>query len=348
MHIESTPVTHINDQPVFKIHIENDKGMSVVLTNYGAVIMRICTPDKGGAKENLVAGFNTVEEYTKDHPYFGCIAGRFANRIAKGKFVLKGEEYQLNINNGVNHLHGGPEGFHRRVWKIKDVIHAKDSAGVVLRYVSKDGEENYPGELTVTVTYLLNNANELSIDFSAKTDRTTILNLTNHSYFNLSGFKTSNVKDHLLQINAKKYLPVDDTSIPTGEKQNVRGTAFDFSLPKMIGEDLAKVEGGYDHTFILSEIKSSEIKHAATLSDKSSGRRLDVYTDQPGVQFYSGNFLDGSVEGVHGKYEKHGALCLETQHWPDSPNHPSFPSVELSPSENFHSKTIYRFSVAAE
>jgi aldose 1-epimerase len=347
MHIESTPVTHIRDQPVFKIHIQNDKGVSVVITNYGGIVMRLCVPDKTGASENIVAGFDRVEDYTNDHPYFGCIVGRFANRIAKGKFVLKDEEFQLAINNGPNHLHGGPEGFHRKVWKIKDVIHHKDSAGVLLSYTSADGEENYPGELQVTVKYLLNNSNELSIEYSAKTDRATIINLTNHSYFNLSAFRSSTILDHTLQFNAKKYLPVDETAIPTGEKRNVADTPFNFLTAKKIGENINEVEGGYDHNFILSEIRSSEMKQIATLIDPSSGRKMNVHTDQPGVQFYSGNFLDGSITGIHGPYQKHAALCLETQHWPDSPNQSKFPSVVLDPGETYHTKTIYSFSIDA-
>jgi aldose 1-epimerase len=347
MHIESTPVTHIGDKPVFKIHIENDKGVSVIITNYGGIVMKLCVPNKDGAIENVVAGFERVEDYTNDHPYFGCIVGRFANRIAKGKFVLKDEEYQLGINNGPNHLHGGAEGFHRKVWKIKDIIHDKDSAGVLLTYTSADGEENYPGELQVSVKYLLNNANELSLEYTARTDRTTIINLTNHSYFNLSAFHSSTILDHTLQINAKKYLPVDETAIPTGEKRNVSDTPFNFSEAKKIGERLNEVEGGYDHNFILSEIRSSEMKQIATLVDPSSGRKMNVHTDQPGVQFYSGNFLDGSIRGVHGVYQKHAALCLETQHWPDSPNQPKFPSVVLGPGETYHTKTIYSFSIEA-
>jgi aldose 1-epimerase len=294
---------------------------------------------------DVVLGFDNLEGYLGQHPFFGGTIGRYANRIAKGKFTLDGKEYQLALNNGPNSLHGGQLGFNRRVWKAEP-LEEKNGAAVRFSYLSKDGEENYPGNLQVSVTYTLTNTDELKIQYAADTDKDTVLNLTNHSYFNLSGTDTGTILKYILYLNADKYTPVDPTLIPTGAIDSVVGTPLDFLKPTAIGARIAELKeiGGYDHNFVLNG-KAGTLRLAAKVTDPESGREMEVLTTQPGIQFYSSIGLNGSIKGKGGvAYEKYGAICLETQHFPDSPNHPDFPSTELKPGQHFRSETIYKFS----
>jgi aldose 1-epimerase len=327
--------------------LTNKHGMVAKITNYGATVTEIHVPDKTGKMDDVVLGFDNLKDYQgSGNPFFGTIAGRYANRIAKGKFKLDGREYTLATNNGPNHLHGGKKGFDKQVWKASTAS-SSDGPAVAFTYVSKDGEEGYPGTLTTTVTYTLTNDNALRIDYKATTDKATVVNLTNHSYFNLHGSGSGrDILDHALMLNADHYTPVDDTLIPTGEIKSVKGSIFDFTSPKPIGQDIAKTPGnpnGYDHNFVLNG-KDGQMKLCAKVSDPDTGRTMEVWTTQPGVQLYTGNFMNGDVSGIGGKrYTKHYAFCLETQHYPDSPNHPEFPSARLDPGQTFTSTTIYKF-----
>ncbi len=327
--------------------LTNRNGMQVKITDYGATVVAILVPDKYGTIEDVVLGFDEIggyqsNAYLKDGPYFGAIVGRFGNRIAKGRFTLNGKEYQLATNNGPNHLHGGNKGFDKVMWQAEPLL---SENAVKFIYTSSDGEEGYPGNLHVVVTYSLTDSNELVIDYEAETDKLTPVNLTNHSYFNLAAGKAENILNHELYLNADRYTVVDDTLIPTGDNREVAGTAMDFTTPKPIGAALNEVEGGYDHNFVLN-ISSEKMKLAAAVVEPESGRMLEVYTTQPGVQFYSGNFLDGSLTGKGNvKYVKHYGFCLETQHFPDSPNQPHFPNTILQPGEKYQESTVYRFSV---
>jgi len=292
-----------------------------------------------------VLGFDNLEGYLGPHPHFGGTIGRYANRIAKGKFTLDGKEYQLAINNAPNSLHGGPTGFDRRVWKGK-ALEEKNGAAVRFTYASKDGEENFPGNLTASVTYTLTNKNELKLEYTAETDKDTVVNLTNHSYFNLSGTDTGDVLKYILYIDADKYTPVDSTLIPTGEIANVANTPLDFLKPAAIGARIGELKeiGGYDHNFVLNG-KAGTMRIAGRVIEPTSGRQMEIWTTEPGVQFYTAIHLDGSITGKGGvAYQKYGAICLETQHYPDSPNRPNFPSTVLKPGTKFHSETIYKFS----
>ncbi len=328
---------------VYLYTLTNDSGVSVKITNYGGTVTSWVTPDRNGQKSSVVLGFDSLTGYLAQPPYFGATIGRYGNRIGKGTFTIDGVSYKLATNNGENHLHGGVKGFDKVVWDASPA--ADGSSALTLHYLSKDGEEGYPGNLKVTVTYTLTNNNELLIDYSAETDKTTPVNLTNHSYFNLTGDPSQNILGHTLQINADKYTPVDKGLIPTGELKDVKGTPFDFLQPHTIGERIAAVEGGYDHNFVLNR-KGNDMELVATLSDSVSGRKLDVYTMEPGLQFYSGNFLDGTFKTSDGKpINKYAALCLETQHFPDSPNKPAFPSTLLKPGEKYHTVTKYKISV---
>lgn len=325
----------------------NTRGASAKIITYGATLAELHVPDKNGKMGDVVLGFDNLEGYASGpHPYFGATIGRYGNRIAKGKFTLDGKEYQLAINNAPNSLHGGPTGFDKRVWKAEE-LKATVGAAVRFTYLSKDGEENYPGNLKVSVTYTLTNTDELKLQYSAETDKDTVLNLTNHSYFNLSGNGEGNILKYILYINADKYTPVDSTLIPTGKIESVVGTPLDFLKPTAIGARIGELKeiGGYDHNFVLNG-KAGTLRVAAKVVDPDSGREIEVLTTQPGVQFYSAISLNGSLKGKGGVgYEKYGAICLETQHFPDSPNHPNFPSTELKPGEHFHSETIYKFLV---
>lgn len=327
---------------VYLYTLTNANGVEVKITNYGGTVTSWVTPDKNGTKTSVVLGFDSLSGYLAKPPFFGALIGRYGNRIAKGSFKIDTATYHLATNNGANHLHGGNKGFDKVVW---DATPADSAASLTLTYLSKDGEEGYPGNLKVTVVYTLTDNNELLIDYSAETDKTTVVNLTNHSYFNLTGDVSNSILDHQLQVNANQYTPVDAGLIPTGELKDVNGTPFDFLQPHKIGERIAAVEGGYDHNFVLTR-KGGDLELVATLSDSISGRQLEVFTTEPGLQFYSGNFLDGTFKSINGKpIQIHTALCLETQHFPDSPNQPLFPSTLLKPGEKYHTVTKYKVSL---
>lgn len=337
-------------QKVDSYTLKNQKGMEVNIMTYGGIITSLKVPNKAGVSEEVVIGFNNLEQYTKDNPYFGALIGRYGNRIAKGKFTLDGKEYTLATNNGKNALHGGPEGFHRRIWTAEEAK-GGDTATLKLKYVSKDMEEGYPGNLTVFVTYTLNNDNSLDVLYEATTDKKTVVNLTQHSYFNLSSDFTKPILDDEIVIDADKLVPVDADLIPTGKLTDVTNTPFDFRKPRVIGADIeAKddqlIKGkGYDHCWVLNN-QDKGYRFAASAYNPTSGRLLEVFTDQPGIQFYSGNFLDGTLPMRNGgTYAHRTGLCLETQHYPDSPNQKDFPSTVLNPGENYKTKTTFKFSV---
>jgi aldose 1-epimerase len=338
-------------QPVDLFTLTNARGMVVAITNYGGVVVSIQAPDRNGKFADVVLGFDTFEGYLNNTPFFGALVGRYGNRIAKARFTLDGHEYRLAPNDNGNTLHGGLKGFDKRVWKASDVS-TKEVPALELAYLSKDGEEGYPGNLSVKVTYSLTPNNELKIDYAASTDKETVLNLTNHSYFNLAGQGEGDILSHLMTINADRFTPVDATLIPTGELKSVAGTPLDFRKPTAIGaridanDQQIKFGRGYDHNFVLNR-KDGALILAARVTEPSSGRVLEVLTTQPGLQFYTGNFLDGSIHGKAGKvYPRRSAFCMETQHFPDSPNHPAFPTTVLKPGEHFQSTTVFRFSTA--
>lgn len=329
--------------------LTNAHGMEAQITTYGGIVTALRVPDASGKLTDVVLGYPGIEGYLDNNPYFGCLVGRFGNRIAKGKFTLDGKDYELAVNNGPNHLHGGVKGFNKVIWKATPV-RRDDAIGLKLTYVSPDREEGYPGELTTTVHYWLTNANELEIVYEAETTRATPVNLTHHGYFNLDGQGEGDILDHLMMINAARYTPVDDTLIPTGELAPVAGTPLDFTQPVPIGERInaeheqLKRGSGYDHNYVLNS-QDGSLALAARVVAPESGRVMEVYTTEPGVQFYSGNFLDGTITGKQGKvYQKRFGFCLETQHYPDSPNQPDFPSCILKPGEKYYQKTVYRFT----
>lgn len=323
--------------------LTNTKGTEVKITNYGGIVTSFITADKAGNKSNIVLGFDSLSGYLQKPPYFGALVGRYGNRIGDAKFTLDGKAYKLAANNGKNALHGGLKGFDKVVWTATVM---NDSVPMLmLTYMSKDGEEGYPGNLKVIVHYTLTNDDELKIEYSATTDKATPVNLTNHSYFNLTGDVSNTILNHTLMIDAAHYTPVDSTLIPTGEIKPVKGTPFDFTVAKPIGKEIDSVQGGYDHNFVLNN-KSGTLQKVAELSDSTSGRTLEVYTTEPGLQFYTGNFLDGSLKNRDGKaINQHTALCLETQHFPDSPNKPDFPSTILQPGQEYHTETVYKVVV---
>jgi aldose 1-epimerase len=330
--------------------LENAHRMEVRVIPYGAIVTSIRVPDRDGRFDDVVLGYDSPETYVKNNgPYMGAIVGRFGNRIAKGLFTLDGQTYKLATNNGPNHLHGGIKGFDKVVWQAEEFKNA-DSSGVILRYTSADGEEGYPGALKAQVTYTLTDRNELIIDYVVTSDKATPVNLTHHSYFNLTG-AARDVLDHGVMIDADRFTPTDATSIPTGVLASVDGTPFDFRKPMTIGsrimqdDEQLRFGGGYDHNYILNR-QGDGLVHAARVHEPTTGRVLDVSTTEPGVQFYSGNFLDGSIQGKGGKaYGKRFGFCLETQHFPDSPNQPQFPSTILRPGTEYRSRTVYAFSV---
>ncbi len=330
--------------------LRNSAGVEAQIMTYGASLVSVRAPDNQGNFDDVVVGYNQLAPFFDENPYFGGIVGRFANRIDEGRFTLAGKEYQLATNNDQNHLHGGDEGFDKKVWHARPVKNDR-SVGVSLSYLSPDGEENYPGNLATYVTYSLNEENELKLRYFAITDQKTIVNLTNHTYWNLSGGGT--ILDHEMMINASRYTPVDHTLIPTGELATVKGTPMDFTKPTPIGSridaDFQQLEygnGGYDHNWVLDK-EGNELSLACRVHDPVTGRVMEILTTEPGLQFYSGNFLDGTITGKHGEvYEKHEAIVLEAQHFPDSPNQPSFPPTDLEPDEHYSQTTIYRFSVS--
>jgi len=340
--ITEKPFGSFDGKPVTEYTLANAGGMQVSIINYGGTVTKIITPDKQGKPGDVIFGYESLDGYLqKGNPYFGCLVGRYANRIANGKFTLDGTAYTLAGNNNGNSLHGGNKGYDKVYWTIEK--QAGDSS-LKLTYLSKDGEEGYPGNLSIEVVYTLTAANELKMDYKATTDKATVVNLTNHCYFNLSAGKDSTILNHQLQLNAATYTPVNDQLIPTGKIVDVKGTPMDFTTAKTIGKEIDSVKGGYDHNWILS---GTGLKNAGSLYDSGSGRYMEVFTTEPAIQFYSGNFLDGTLTNTKGgqKYVLHGALCLETQHYPDSPNQPAFPTTVLKTGETYTHSSIYKFSV---
>ena len=328
--------------------LTNAGGMQVRAITYGAIIQAIRVPDRSGRFADVTLGFDSLAGYLGDSPYFGAVVGRYANRIARGRFTLDGRTYRLATNNGPNSLHGGVKGFDKVVWRARS-FQRRDSVGVIFEHTSPDGEEGYPGTLRVTVGYTLTPANELVVDYAATTDQATPVNLSQHSYFNLAGEGSGDILKHLLTLEADRYTPVDSTLIPTGELASVAGTPFDFRRPTAVGARIGEPDAqlrygkGYDHNFVLNR-SGSGLVHAAHVEDSGSGRTLDISTTEPGIQFYSGNFLDGSIKGKSGHvYGHRSAMVLETQHFPDSPNHPNFPSTILRPGRELRSRTVFAF-----
>jgi aldose 1-epimerase len=334
-------------QEVTVFTLANGRGMRVRLIDYGATVIGVEAPDKSGKAANVTLGFPTLAGYLERHPYFGSTVGRYANRIANGKFQLDGKEYTLATNNAPTHLHGGEKGFDAVLWKAEPVS-APDSCGVKFSNTSENGEEGYPGTLKVTATYTLTLNNELRIDYEATTDKPTVVNLTNHCYWNLGGAGSGTILKHELTLAADEYLPIDETSIPTGKPAPVKGTPFDFTTPHAIGERINEVKQdphktkGYDHCFVVRG-EPGKLRPAAKAKDPASGRVMEISTTEPGVQLYCGNFLGGGAG--EGGYKQHEAFCLETQHYPDAPNQPQFPSTTLRPGETFRSTTVHKFSV---
>ncbi|MGA9591235.1 MAG: aldose epimerase family protein [Salegentibacter sp.] len=329
--------------------LKNEKGMEVKIITYGGRITNLTAPDKNGEYEDVVLGFDSIEDYVKDNPFFGALIGRYGNRIANGKFTLDGKEYDLAKNDGSNHLHGGVRGFDKVIWTAEETPDSTNS--LKLTYTSKDMEEGYPGNLDVTVTYTLNDDNSLDVDYEATTDKKTVVNLTQHSYFNLTGDFSNKILNTVVEIDADKFIPINETLIPTGEIKDVEGTPFDFRQPKAIGKEIEsdnqqlKRAGGYDHCWVLND-QDSGVRFASSAYDPESGRFMQVYTDEPGLQFYTGNFLDNTLPAKGGgTYAKRSGFCMETEHYPDSPNQKGFPSVVLNPGEKYSSHATFKFSV---
>lgn len=344
MKIEKKPFGQTKEGvPVDLYTCTNAKGSVLKMTNFGATTVALKVPDRNGELANISLGFESLDGYLGDHPYFGATVGRYCNRIALGRFTLDGQQYTLATNNDANHLHGGNVGFNKVVWSAEPLM--TDSAvGLRFTYQSPDGEEGYPGNLAVTAVYLLTNDDELLVEFTATTDKATPVNLTNHNYWNLAGAGSGTIRDHVLEIAADRYLPVDEGLIPTGELADVTDTPLDFTRPEKIGARLDQIQAdpvGYDHCYVLrGEI--GQMKLAARVKDPQTGRVMEILTTQPGLQFYSGNFLDGTA--ANGGYQQYEGFCLETQHFPDSPNQPDFPNTILRPGETYHHKTIHRFT----
>ncbi|WP_423819719.1 aldose epimerase family protein [Salinimicrobium sp. TIG7-5_MAKvit] len=336
-------------EQVDQFTLRNEQGMEVKITTYGGRITSLKIPDKNDNFEDVVLGFDSLEQYLEENPFFGALIGRYGNRIAQGKFSLDGQEYTLAQNNGENHLHGGDKGFDKVVWKINE---SSEPNSLVLSYISEHMEEGCPGRLETEVTYTLTEDNSLDVEYKATTDRKTIVNLTQHAYFNLSGDFANSILDHQVQINADDFVPIDENLIPTGEISTVTGNPFDFKEPKAIGKEINAAHeqlrrgNGYDHTWVINNPESG-LRFAASALHPESGRKLEVYTTEPGMQLYTGNFLDGTLPLQNGKgfYEKRSGLCFETQHYPDTPNQENFPSVVLEPGKTYSSKTSYRFLI---
>ncbi len=339
-----------NGTAVEAFTLTNTHGVEVRAINYGGIIVSLRVPDRAGRLDDVVLGYDSLDGYLRDSPYFGAIVGRYGNRIAKGRFVLDGTTYRLATNNGPNHLHGGVKGFDKVVWQAEP-FRSDSGVGVAFTHVSPDGDEGYPGTLTARVRYTLTDHDELIVDYDATTDKATPVNLTQHSYFNLAGDRRRDILDHELWINADSFTPVDSTLIPTGEIAPVEGTPLDFRTPMTIGARIGtdnqqlRFGGGYDHNFVLRR-EGLGLGHAARVVEPATGRTLDIYTTEPGLQFYSGNFLDGSITGKSGHVYRHRfGFCLETQHYPDSPNHPQFPSTIVRPGDEYRSRTVFVFGV---
>ena len=338
--------TLADQTPVHQATLTNSQGVEMDVISYGGIITRLETPDKNGQPGNIVLGMDSLEDYVSSNPYFGAIIGRYGNRIAKGAFTLNGTKYQLATNDGDNHLHGGVQGFDKKVWQMTPFT-TENSAGVTLKLVSPDSDQGYPGTLDVTVTYTLTNTNSLDMQFSATTDKTTIVNLTQHSYFNLAG--EGSILEHELMIPATQMTPVDGGLIPTGELTNVKGTPFDFTSPTPMGKNIGASDTqltrgkGYDHNYVLKSQPDGELALAARVTDPKSGRTLTVKTTEPAVQFYSGNFLDGSTSQQGRKHNFRSGFCLEPQHSPDTPNQAGFPDVTLNPGETYFTRIVYEF-----
>jgi aldose 1-epimerase len=339
-------------KPTALYSLKNRNGMVAQITNFGAKIVSIYVPDSKGNFADIVLGYESIEGYIKGNPYFGAICGRYANRIANGKFVIDGITYQLPVNNGPNSLHGGPEGFNNQVFDAGGVVSTPDGEQVEMVYTSKDGEMGYPGTLTLKVTYSVTNGNELRLDFEATTDKATHVNICAHSFFNLAGEGNGDILKHVLSINADKFTPVSDVLIPTGELKEVAGTPMDFIEPETIGKridddfDQLAYGKGYDHNWVIKSKKTGELTLAAMCYDPESKRSMEVHTTQPGMQLYTGNWLDGSDIGKGGNsYGLRSALCLETQNYPDSPNKPGFPSTLIRPGDVYKHTCLYKFSV---
>ncbi len=341
--ITEKPFGVFENENITQYTITNANGMQVSIINYGGIVTDIITPDKDKKMGDVVLGFDSLSGYLqKGNPYFGALIGRYGNRIAKGKFVLDGKTYQLPLNNNGNTLHGGVKGFDKVVWQATKL---PGDSSLQLTYASKDGEQGFPGNLQSTVVYTLTADNSLQISYTATTDKATPVNLTNHCYFNLSAGKEGTILDHEVMINADKYTAVDTVLIPTGQLPDVKGTPMDFTTAKKVGKDIASVKGGYDHNWVLNR-KGNDLEEVATVYDAGSGRFLEVFTTEPGLQFYTGNFLDSTLHGKNNwVYAQHAALCLETQHFPDGPNQPTFPNTILKPGETYKHVTKYKFSV---
>ncbi len=346
--VEALPMQSSNIQ-IKSFLLKND-AIEIEISNLGCIILSVKTPGKNGVLQNIVAGFKTINEYKNNKDFFGCVVGRYANRIANGTFTIDDKTYHLKLNDSENNLHGGEFGFDKKVWKLINIISNETQCGIEFEYLSKDGEEGFPGNLLITVTYILNDKNELVIQYKASTDKATPISLTNHSYFNLTGFENDSINDHSLQIFADEYTEKNKNNQPTGKFIKVDDTVFDFRSAKKIGaainDELLKIDRGYDHNFVLKHDNSDTIIHAAQLSYDESGRTLDVFTTAPGIQLYTANFFDGSITGSQNKvYKQHSAVALETQAFPDSPNHPNFPNTILHPGEIYNSTTVYAFGL---
>ena len=351
MSVTSVPYGKLPDGAEVELYtLTNDNGLKVKIMTYGATITEVDVPDRNGKIENVTLYRDSLDDYLKpDTPYFGATVGRYANRIAKGRFKLDGKEYSLAVNNGNNHLHGGKKGFDKVVWKAKTIQTKGSLVGVVFTYESPDGEEHYPGNLSAKVTYTLTNDNELKMEYEATTDKPTVVNLTNHAYWNLAGAGSGDVLGHEMMIDADNYLAIKDF-IPVGAPSPVKGTPMDFTTPKTIGSRIEQLgtgkNDGYDHCYVLNKHKDDEqMAPAARVVEPTSGRVMEIFTTQPGIQFYTGNFLDGTITAGGKKYQKHFAFCLETEHYPDSPNHPDYPPTVLKPGETYKETTVHKFSV---
>jgi aldose 1-epimerase len=347
--IEKTLYGKLPDgREVYQYTLKNKSGATMKVINYGAIVTSLTAPDRSGKYDEVILGYDSLEAYIADKTFFGSIVGRYGNRIGKGKFKLEGKEYQLALNDGPNNLHGGKVGFNKVLWDAKEVQGAKEPT-LELTYVSKDGEEGFPGKVTLSAVYTLTDSNEFKIEYNGTTDKTTVLNPTQHSYFNLSGSFNNTILDHVMMIDANAITPVDNTLIPTGKLMDLANTPLDFRTPTVIGtrinddNEQLKIAGGYDHNWVLRNY-DKKVRKVAEVYEPKSGRLMTVSTDQPGIQFYSGNFLDGTGKGKGVSYQKRSGLCLEAQCYPDSPNKPEFPSCTLKPGEAYHQITIYKFS----